>query len=296
MNGQSTGLATEVVDIQLKLMAWGGERERKEGVKGRVVEAIRKLELHRKEVQILSRRLQERSNRIFESVLASLQAGEKDRANVYATENVEIKKVINVLRTAELALTQVILRLESIRDVGEAISEMEQAFGVIKGMGRVLEGMSVEMSVAQDNIQKTLTETMAELQQLAPDLRIDLQASNGEEIVEEALKYLEEQLVKQELPEPSGHLTGYDKLEEAKKNALLATSDTEEEEFKIDVVGTPKAPLEDQVSKYISSRGGKFDVYDTARAVGAPVDEVEKSVLKLVTEGKLKLEHREDGA
>jgi len=123
---------------------------------------------------------------MFESVVISLQLGEKDKATIYANENAEIKKILKALRTSELALIQVILRLESIRDVGEAIKQMEQAFGVIKGMGKVLEGMSVQMNIAQDNIQNTLNETMAELQQLAPDLRLDVQTSNGEQIVEEA--------------------------------------------------------------------------------------------------------------
>lgn len=153
----------------MKLGAWGRQRDRKEGIRDRVVDAITKLEQHRRGVQALRKRLQDRSNRIFESVVVCIQLGEKDKATIYANENAEVKRIMKALRSAELALTQVMLRLESIRDVGEAMKEMEQAFTVIKSMGKVIQGMSMQMNLAQDNIQSTLNETMAELQQLAPD-------------------------------------------------------------------------------------------------------------------------------
>lgn len=278
----------------MKLVAWNRQKEKKEGLRDKVLEAIRKLEYHRKEVQNLRKRMQERSSRVFESVVVCLQLGEKDKATIYANENAEIKKILRALRIAELALTQVILRMESIRDVGEAIKEMEQAFGVIRGMGKLLQGMSVQMNIAQDNIQNTLNETMAELQQLSPDLRIDVNASNGEQIVEEAKRYIEQQVSAENLPEPSKLLQEIEDIEKSMQDRqLLATGSDEEEHFRIDMVSTPRSNIDDAVSSYIKSKGGKLDIYDTANALGAPVEEVERSIIKLASEGKIKLRRDE---
>jgi division protein CdvB (Snf7/Vps24/ESCRT-III family) len=279
----------------VKLVAWGKQKENREGIRDKVLDAIRKLEYHKKEVQNLRRRFQERSNRMFESVVISLQLGEKDKATIYANENAEIKKILKALRTSELALIQVILRLESIRDVGEAIKQMEQAFGVIKGMGKVLEGMSVQMNIAQDNIQNTLNETMAELQQLAPDLRLDVQTSNGEQIVEEAMKYIEQQITAEGLPDPSKLMQEVSSIEKSMDDRpLLAAGDGSEERFKIDMVSAPSNSIDDMVSNYIKSKGGRLDIYDTANAIGAPVEEVERSIIKLASEGKIKFQRNEE--
>ncbi|MEM0118273.1 MAG: hypothetical protein QXV32_07480 [Conexivisphaerales archaeon] len=278
----------------MKLAAWGKQKEKREGIRDKVLDAIRKLEYHKREVQNLRRRLQDRSNRIFESVVVCIQLGEKDKATIYANENAEIKKIMRALRTAELALIQVILRLESIRDVGEAMKEMEQAFGVIKSMGKVIEGMSLQMNVAQDNIQNTLNETMAELQQLAPDLRLDVQTSNGEQIVEEAMKYIEQQIAAEGLPDPAKLMQDVASIESSMQaRPLLASGEGEDERLKIDVVSSPGNSIEDLVSNYVRSKGGRLDIYDTANAVGAPVEEVERSIIKLASEGKIKLQRNE---
>lgn len=279
----------------MKLGAWGRQRDRKEGIRDRVVDAITKLEQHRRGVQALRKRLQDRSNRIFESVVVCIQLGEKDKATIYANENAEVKRIMKALRSAELALTQVMLRLESIRDVGEAMKEMEQAFTVIKSMGKVIQGMSMQMNLAQDNIQSTLNETMAELQQLAPDLKLDVQTSSGEQIVEEAMKYIEEQVSAEGLPDASAILNNPEKYAQpgAGSSPLLAAGEESEDEFKIDLVSSPRQ-IDDLVSNYINSKGGRLDIYDAATAVGASVDDVERTIIKLVSEGKIKLKRGED--
>ncbi|MDG6940081.1 MAG: hypothetical protein JRN39_06750 [Nitrososphaerota archaeon] len=264
----------------MKIAVWHGSRER-EGAKGRVADAIRKLELHRREMVTLRGRMQDRSSRMLEGVIASLQKKERERATLYASENVEIKKIIRVLKTAELALTQVILRLESIKDVGDAMSQMEQAFGVIRGMGKALSGLYSEMSNIQNSIQNTLTNTMSELGHVAPDLTIDVQTSSGEEIVQEAMRFVEAKFEGREAEEPRPRQELFERAAE-----LLGAE--EEERAALTVAAASGPALEEAVSSYIT-RAGRLDVYEAATAIGEPVDSVERAVIKLVSEGKLKL-------
>jgi hypothetical protein len=75
-----------------------------------------------------------------------------------------------------------------------------------------------------------------------------------------------------------------------KRTALLAAGEGDEDPFKIDIFQSsgPK-PLEDAVATYVNSQGGKLNVYEAAIALNAPLDEVEKTVIKLVREGRVKV-------
>jgi division protein CdvB (Snf7/Vps24/ESCRT-III family) len=265
-------------------------RRSDEDLRTKISDAIRKLEVHRREVETLRHRLEERRLKLFDIIVASVQKQERERATVYANEHVETKKIIRVLVTCELALTQVVLRLESIRDIGDAMKEMGHAFGVIKGVGSVLNGLSADVMNVQEDIQNTLNDTMAELGQVAPNLNIDVNTSSGEEIVEEAMRYLENEIGSSDLPEPISAAPDPSAFDRVKRTALLAAGEGEDDPFKIDIFqsSAPK-PLEDAVSTYISSQGGRLNVYEAAVALNAPLDDVEKVVIKLVREGRVKL-------
>jgi division protein CdvB (Snf7/Vps24/ESCRT-III family) len=268
---------------------WGSKKA-EENLREKISDAIRKLELHRREVETLRHRLEERRVKLFDIIVSSVQKQERERASVYANEHVEVKKIIRVLVTCELALTQVILRLESVRDIGDAMTEMGHAFKVIKGVGTVLNGLSADVMNVQEDIQNTLSDTMAELGQVAPNLNIDVNTSSGEEIVEEAMRFLENEIENSDLPEPitaGPDSTAFDKV---KRTALLAAGEGDEDPFKIDIFqSSGHKPLEDAVASYVNSQGGKLNVYEAAIALNAPLDEVEKTVIKLIREGRVKV-------
>lgn len=43
------------------------------------------------------------------------------------------------------------------------------------------------------------------------------------------------------------------------------------------------------MENYVNTQGGKLNVYEAAVALSAPLDEVEKIVIKLVREGRVKV-------
>ena len=270
-------------------LKWGSKKS-EENLREKISDAIRKLELHRREVETLRHRLEERRVKLFDIIVSSVQKQERERASVYANEHVEVKKIIRVLVTCELALTQVTLRLESIRDIGDAMTEMGHAFKVIKGVGTVLNGLSADVMNVQEDIQTTLSDTMAELGQVAPNLNIDVNTSSGEEIVEEAMRFLENEIENTDLPEPITAAPDPSAFDRVKRAAQLAAGEGDEDPFKIDIFqSSGHKPLEDAVATYVDSQGGKLNVYEAAVALNAPLDEVERTVIKLVREGRVKV-------
>src|ERR1700730_11803349 len=83
---------------------------RREGdYKTKVLLAIKNIDFHRKELDSLKVRLSERRQLLFDMTVRALQEKDKPKAGIYAGEHTEIMKVIKVVTTSELALTQMML-------------------------------------------------------------------------------------------------------------------------------------------------------------------------------------------
>lgn len=268
---------------------------RGEGLRRKISTAVKKIEAHRRELESLKLRLEARRKALFETAVRALRNRDEDKATVYANEHAELTKVIRVLSKSELALTQIIVRLESIRDVGDIMYQMTAAFKVMKSVSKTVSGLIPAIETAGEEVNTTLSQTLAELGKLSPTISFDVRTDSGEEIFERAKLYAEQKAMElQELPSSLLNMPGEGIVEKAKKVALLATG----EESK-DNSFTPKPILltsrkgkkvEELVYKYAQKKGGINDVVITARELGLPVDEVERAVLELASKGKLRLD------
>ena len=137
--------------------------QREDGVKGKIASTIKEIELHRRELESMRNRLAQRRKLLYDTTVRALTAKDKSKANVYANEWAELRKVAKVVYASELALTQVILRLESINDVGDVISHMSTAFKVLRKVSKTVQGLVPALDQASEEINTTLTETMADL-------------------------------------------------------------------------------------------------------------------------------------
>ena len=59
------------------------------------------------------------------------------------------------------------------------------------------------------------------------------------------------------------------------------------------MLGIEKKTVDEKVYKYIVNKNKRLNVIDAADALNLPIDEVEKTVFKLVSEGKLKAAYTE---
>ncbi len=266
---------------------------RKEGdYKSKVLIAIKNIEFHRKELETLKARLSDRRQRLFDMTVRAIQEKDKPKAAVYANEHTELMKVVKVVTTSELALTQVMLRMQSITEIGDAMAHMNQAFKTMREVSKTMQEFAPALENASQNINTTLTETMAQMGQISPTMSIDVTTLNAEELVEEARRYAEEQAQKmkddlQIMPS---------KFEQTVENPgsapVLATGGDEQEEkgFLGVVYSMPREEkVQDEVLKYALSHNGAVDVNKASSTLGIPCDEVEHSMLKLLAEGRVRL-------
>src|SRR5712692_11046463 len=237
-------------------------------------------------------RLAQRRKLLYDTTVRALTAKDKSKANVYANEWAELRKVAKVVYASELALTQVILRLESINDVGDVISHMSTAFKVLRKVSKTVQGLVPALDQASEEINTTLTETMAEIGNVTPSISLNLQTESGEELVEQARRYAEEQAEEMQrnltvTPEAIRRQT-----ENPHRVPVLAMGEEDDGEKRfLGVLYTSAREdgTEDQVLKYASTHDGAVDVNDASKTLALQPDEVEHAMLKLLSEGRVKL-------
>jgi division protein CdvB (Snf7/Vps24/ESCRT-III family) len=259
--------------------------------KAKISLALKQIEFHLKELDNLKSRLTERRQRLFDVTVRALQDNNKARATVYANEHTELRRVIKVVETSELALMQVTLRLQSITDIGDVMVHINSAFKIMKQVSRTVQGLVPALDNASQEINSTLTETMAEIGQLSPSLSVGI-TDSSEELIEQARKYAEEQAdeLKRDIQlSPTNFEEHIESVSE--KTPLLATEDGREDNSILGVIySSPKAAkVDEEIFRYAVSREGAVDVSQASTALGIPPDEVEHSVLKLLAEGKVRL-------
>ena len=265
--------------------------QREDGVKGKISSTIKEIELHRRELESMRGRLAQRRKLLYDTTVRALTAKDKSKANVYANEWAELRKVVKVVYASELALTQVILRLESINDVGDVISHMSTAFKVLRKVSKTVQGLVPALDEASEQINTTLTETMAEIGNVTPSISLNLQTESGEELVEQARRYAEEQAEEMQrnlavTPEAIRRQT------ETPRVPILATGEEDDGEKRflgVLYASAREDGTEDQVLKYASAHDGAIDVTDASKSLALQPDEVEHAMLKLLSEGRVKL-------
>ena len=263
---------------------------REENVKPKITSTIKEIEQHRKELENLRVKLEQRRKALFDTTVKALISKDQSKANVYANEWSELRKVGKVVYASELALTQVVLRLESILDVGDVMFHMSMAFKVLRKVNKTVQGLVPSLDQASSDISSALTETMAGMENISPSISLNIQTESGEELVEQARKLAEERAdeMKRNLTLSTRQIQSAESFD--RRVALLEGVDDEEESA---VLGTmyrpqPVEEAEEQVLQYAAIHNGNVDITDASTALKMPSDDVEHAMLTLLAQGKVK--------
>ena len=225
-----------------------------------------------------------------------MMSRDRSKATVYANEWAELRKVGRVVYASELALTQVTLRLESIVDVGDVMAHMSMAFKVLRRVNKTVQGLVPSLDQASSEISNTLTETMAEMGNVSPSISLNIQTESGEELVEQAKRLAEQRAEEMKLTLGVPQLRVENVAEDLERRvALLASGDDEDSSPPLGLLYTPaeNPEAEAQVLQYASIHNGSVDITDASTVLKLPTDDVEQAMLKLLSEGKLKVAQQE---
>src|SRR5487761_961673 len=204
-----------------------------EGLKEKISYAIKQVDVQRKELEHLRFRLEERRASIFNATVRAIEQGDEMRAKVLSGEHVELQRIARVVNASELALLHIIVRLETLRDVGEVMYVLSNAFKEVKRIGKSIENLAPNLEAAASEINDSFTNILAELGVLTPNVSIAL-SDTPQEIFDKAQQLIRERTSELgELPKSIEEMEvseGASILERTKKIALLASGDDSDEE------------------------------------------------------------------
>jgi division protein CdvB (Snf7/Vps24/ESCRT-III family) len=285
-------------------------------LKEKISFAIRQIEIQRKDIEQMRFRLNERRRTIFNSIVRAYEQKDDLRAKVFSSEHAELQKVARVVNASELALLHIVVRLETLRDVGDVMYALSNAFREVKRIGKSIENLAPNLEAAADEVNNAFSNILSELSVLTPNVSLAL-TDTPQEIFAKAQQLVKEKTSElSELPKSMEDIKqgqGASILEKTRKIALLASGEftdgdnlaleegefnDDEEEFKPEILNRPEGANSQEeedleidperaVRNYIYEQGNeKIDVLDCSAQLNLPVDLVEQAYIKLLSERK----------
>ncbi|MEM3673224.1 MAG: hypothetical protein QW468_03215 [Candidatus Bathyarchaeia archaeon] len=272
------------------------------------------LKLQQSKIEQATFRLKERDKILFRTCVTSLKDNNKERAAIFASEIAEIRKLIKFLYNVELAIERVILRLETIKELGDIVIDLKPALKLLQGVSQelfqILPDVSSELEKVNEAISETLYSTKITTNESV--IPVGMKTPGGEEILKEVSSFLEQKLT-EELPEPpaaqplkepepttlkelvalaasNSQATGFETVEEIGREpstTLLSYKKAEIQEISLKV---EKPSLEDVLLEYVRKSDGEIDITRCSDDLKIPRLEVEKALESLASKGKVKIE------
>jgi len=274
------------------------------------------LKVQQNKLEQANYRLKERDRILFETCMFALKKNNKEKAAMCATEIAEVRKLVKFLYNVQLAIERVVLRLETIKELGDIVADLKPALKLLQGVSQelfqVLPDVSSELTTVNQTIQDTLSATkLTSEENLIP---VGRKTEGGEEILKEVSCFMEQKL-SETLPEPpaaaptsikektpiremvaltasSSQIIGHKTTEEVgfdPEKSLFSYKKSEVKEFSLKV---QKPNLEDILLEYVRKTNGEIDLGRCSSELETSNEEIERALEGLGAKGKIRIELR----
>ena len=244
--------------------------------------------------------------------MGALKKNNKEKAAICATEIAEVRKLVKFLYNVQLAIERVILRLETIRELGDIVADLKPALRLLQGVSQELFQLLPDVSSELNTVNETIQETLhaAKISTDENLIPVGKKTEGGEEILKEVACFMEQKLA-ETLPEPpvasqvkektpikelvaltasSSQVFGHKASEETgfePSKTLFSYKKSEIKEFSLKV---EKPCLEDVLLEYVRKTNGEIDLSRCSSELQTSNEEIERALESLGTKGKIKIE------
>ena len=174
-------------------------------LKPRLDVAVRGIELQIQRLDKAGERFSERDKSIFARIVNAYSRHDMPRANVFANELAEIRKMEKMIMHARLALEQIALRLKTVSELGDVVTTLAPAIGVLRSVRNGMSTVFPEAERELGQIGNLLSGIVFDAGQ-STGLSINFESANedAQKIMNEAAS-VAEQKIKDKFPElPAG--------------------------------------------------------------------------------------------
>ncbi|MGD8544819.1 MAG: Snf7 family protein [Candidatus Bathyarchaeota archaeon] len=174
-------------------------------LKPRLDMAVRRIEMQIQKLDQAGDKFSKRDKSIFTRIVDAYTKHDMQRANVFANELAEIRKMEKMIMHARLALEQIVLRLRTVSELGDVVSTLGPAVGVLRAVKSGMSNIFPEAERELGNIGDMLSGIIMEAGQTGGfDMRFDTANEDAQKILTEAAT-VAEQKIKDKFPElPAG--------------------------------------------------------------------------------------------
>ena len=125
-------------------------------LKEQLAVVIYRIRTQRNKIESMGLMMQRRDREFFEKCAAARGAGDTARANLYAEECAEVRKMAKIALNSELALEQLIFKLETAEMMGDVGFLIHPIKGVVTSVGEQIRHMMPEVSFELSQINESL--------------------------------------------------------------------------------------------------------------------------------------------
>jgi len=170
-------------------------------LKPRLNIAIKRIQLQMMRLDQVSERFSGRDKSIFAKIVEAYTKHEMPRANVFANELAELRKMEKSLLYTRLALEQIVLRLTTVTELGDVVTELAPAMAVLNGIKRGMTGIMPQAEKEFDQIGTLINGIIIDASQTT-QLNVNFAVANedAQKILEEA-SMIAEKRMKEKFPE-----------------------------------------------------------------------------------------------
>jgi len=170
-------------------------------LKPRLDTAIRRIELQVQRLDQAGERFSERDKKIFARIVDAYTKHDMARANVFANELAEIRKMEEMIMHGRLALEQIVLRLRTVSELGDIVTTLAPAVGVLRSVKSGMSAIFPEAERELGQIGTMLNGIIIDAGQ-SSGLSINFESANedAQRILTEA-STVAEQKIKEKFPE-----------------------------------------------------------------------------------------------
>ena len=170
-------------------------------LKPRLDFAVRRIELQVQKLDQATDRFTQRDKAIFARIVDAYSKHDTARANVFANELAEVRKMERLIMNAGLALEQIVLRLRTVSELGDVVSTLGPAVGVLRSVKAGLVSVFPEAENELGEIGNMLSGIMIEAGQgSGMTLNFDSVNEDASKILNEAAT-VAEQRIKEKFPD-----------------------------------------------------------------------------------------------
>jgi division protein CdvB (Snf7/Vps24/ESCRT-III family) len=178
-----------------------GALKSKEFIKPMIEYAIRQIQIQIAKLESSCTRLRERGLMIFNKIVSSIQKQDLQHASIFANELAEVRKMDKMVTQAKLALEQIMIRLDTAKDLGDIVVTLRPAISAAKsiesGLSKVAPEAEKEIKEISDLLDEIVTSaSKTDLEQIS----FEAVNQDAEKIIAEA-STIAEQRVKEAFPE-----------------------------------------------------------------------------------------------